>query len=88
VYICDAEQDEIADSKRTEDVLTWEDVSRMKYTWKAAMETLRTVPPVFGSFRTATKDIEYQGYHIPRGWKVCAFKCTRVQLRVSFVRIH
>ncbi|OEL29913.1 Beta-amyrin 28-oxidase [Dichanthelium oligosanthes] len=66
------EQDEIAYNKGTEDVLTWEDVSRMKYTWKAAMETLRTVPPVFGSFRTATKDIEYQGYHIPKGWKVFA----------------
>ncbi|CAM0151855.1 unnamed protein product [Urochloa decumbens] len=66
------EQDEIADNKGTEDVLTWEDVSRMKYTWKAAMETLRTVPPVFGSFRTATKDINYQGYHIPKGWKVFA----------------
>ncbi|KAF8759163.1 hypothetical protein HU200_010563 [Digitaria exilis] len=66
------EQDEIADNKGTADVLTWEDVSRMKYTWKAAMETLRTVPPVFGSFRTAAKDIKYQGYDIPKGWKVFA----------------
>ncbi|KAG2557323.1 hypothetical protein PVAP13_8NG220900 [Panicum virgatum] len=66
------EQDEIADNKGTEDALTWEHVSRMKYTWKAAMETLRIVPPVFGSFRTATKDIKYQGYDIPKGWKVFA----------------
>uniref|UniRef100_A0A0D9WZJ3 Cytochrome P450 n=1 Tax=Leersia perrieri TaxID=77586 RepID=A0A0D9WZJ3_9ORYZ len=42
----------------------------MKYTWKVAMETLRTVPPIFGSFRTTIKDIEYQGYHIPKGWQV------------------
>jgi cytochrome P450 len=50
--------------------LTWDDVSRMKYTWKVAMETLQTVPPIFGSLRTAIKDIEYQGYHIPKGWQV------------------
>ncbi|XP_024318460.1 cytochrome P450 716B1 isoform X2 [Brachypodium distachyon] len=67
-----AEQDEIASNKKPEDALTWDDVAKMKYTWKVAMETLRTVPPVFGSFRTATKDIEYQGYHIPKGWKVFA----------------
>ncbi|GJN06639.1 hypothetical protein PR202_ga24390 [Eleusine coracana subsp. coracana] len=64
------EQDEIARNIRPEDALTWDDVARMKYTWKVAMESLRMVPPVFGSFRTATKAIEYQGYHIPQGWKV------------------
>ncbi|OQU83878.1 cytochrome P450 716B1 [Sorghum bicolor] len=66
------EQDEIANKKGTDGALTWEHVSSMKYTWRVALETLRTVPPVFGSFRTATKDIEYQGYHIPKGWKVFA----------------
>uniref|UniRef100_A0A0E0EC52 Cytochrome P450 n=1 Tax=Oryza meridionalis TaxID=40149 RepID=A0A0E0EC52_9ORYZ len=64
------EQDEIARNKGPGDALTWDDVSRMKYTWKVAMETLRTIPPIFGSFRTATRDIEYQGYHIPKGWMV------------------
>ncbi|KAM0931550.1 hypothetical protein ACQ4PT_000290 [Festuca glaucescens] len=66
------EHDEIASNKKKEDVLTWDDVAKMKYTWKVAMETLRIVPPVFGSFRTTTRDIEYQGYHIPKGWKVFA----------------
>uniref|UniRef100_A0A453IWM1 Cytochrome P450 n=1 Tax=Aegilops tauschii subsp. strangulata TaxID=200361 RepID=A0A453IWM1_AEGTS len=64
------EQDEIAQNKNPEDALTWDHVAKMKYMWKVAMETLRTIPPVFGSFRTTTKDIEYQGYHIPKGWKV------------------
>jgi cytochrome P450 len=68
-----AEQDEIAGRNGRDGALTWEDVSSMKYTWRAALETLRTVPPVFGSFRTATKDIEYQGYLIPKGWKVGIF---------------
>jgi cytochrome P450 len=70
------EQDEIASNKKPKDALTWDDVARMKYTWKVAMETLRIVPPVFGSFRTATQDIEYQGYHIPKGWKVSTFTST------------
>uniref|UniRef100_A0A0D9WZJ0 Cytochrome P450 n=1 Tax=Leersia perrieri TaxID=77586 RepID=A0A0D9WZJ0_9ORYZ len=64
------EHEEIARNKRPNEPLTWDDVSRMKYTWKVAMETLRTVPPIFGSFRTTIKDIEYQGYHIPKGWQV------------------
>lgn len=34
------------------------------------METLRMVPPVFGGFRKALKDIEYGGYLIPKGWQV------------------
>lgn len=34
------------------------------------METLRTVPPVFGGFRKALTDIEFDGYFIPKGWQV------------------
>ncbi|KAL3733006.1 hypothetical protein ACJRO7_022518 [Eucalyptus globulus] len=44
------------DFKRT---LTWEDLARMKYTWRVAMETPRMVPPVFGGFRLALRDIDY-----------------------------
>ncbi|RWR93409.1 cytochrome P450 716B1-like protein [Cinnamomum micranthum f. kanehirae] len=64
------EQEEIAKSKAPEDPLTWEDVAKMKYTWKAAMETLRMIPPVFGAFRRVLKDIEYGGYLIPKGWQL------------------
>jgi cytochrome P450 len=42
----------------------------MKYTWKVALETLRMFPPIFGGFRKAVKDIEYNGYIIPKGWQV------------------
>ena len=66
-----AEQEEIARSKQLGEFLTWEDLAKMKYTWKVGMETLRMVPPVFGGFRTALKDIEYDGYLIPKGWQVC-----------------
>ena len=66
-----AEQEEIARSKQLGEFLTWEDLAKMKYTWKVGMETLRMVPPVFGGFRRALKDIEYDGYLIPKGWQVC-----------------
>ncbi|KAG2682222.1 hypothetical protein I3760_11G182400 [Carya illinoinensis] len=61
---------EIAKSKPSGEFLTWEDLAKMKYTWSVAMETLRMVPPVFGGFRTALKDIEFGGYLIPKGWQI------------------
>ncbi|XVE50605.1 hypothetical protein DITRI_Ditri01bG0176800 [Diplodiscus trichospermus] len=64
------EQEEIAKSKHKGEHLTWEDLAKMKYTWKVAMETLRLFPPVFGGFRKAVKDIEYGGYLIPKDWQI------------------
>ncbi|XP_061370400.1 taxadiene 5-alpha hydroxylase-like [Gastrolobium bilobum] len=64
------EQEEIAKSKPSGETLTWEDISKMKYTWRVAMETLRMIPPVFGGFRKAVADIEYGGYLIPKGWQI------------------
>ncbi|KAK3424035.1 hypothetical protein EUGRSUZ_F00796 [Eucalyptus grandis] len=53
------EQEEIARSKTSGEPLTWEDLARMKYTWRVAMETLRIVPLVFGGFRLALRDNDY-----------------------------
>ncbi|XP_007020904.2 PREDICTED: cytochrome P450 716B1 [Theobroma cacao] len=64
------EQEEIAKSKPDGELLTWEDLAKMKYTWKVAMETLRLFPPIFGGFRKAVKDIEYGGYLIPKDWQI------------------
>ncbi|XP_038899676.1 taxadiene 5-alpha hydroxylase-like [Benincasa hispida] len=64
------EHEEIARSKESGEALTWEDVSKMKYTWRVAMETLRIYPPVFGGFRVALKDIQLGGYTIPKGWQI------------------
>ncbi|CAH2040587.1 unnamed protein product [Thlaspi arvense] len=64
------QQEEIAKRKSSGDLLTWEDLAKMKYTWKAAMETPRMVPPVFGGFRKTLEDIEYGGYQIPEGWQI------------------
>lgn len=69
-----AEQEEVAKGKLAGEFLTWEDLAKMKYTWRVALETLRTVPPVFGGFRKALRDIEYGGYLIPDGWQASTAK--------------
>ncbi|XP_047067306.1 cytochrome P450 716B1-like [Lolium rigidum] len=65
-----AEQEEVARSKAPGDALSWEDLGKMKYTWSAAMETLRLVPPVFANFKRAVEDAEFDGHLIPKGWQV------------------
>ncbi|XP_050213119.1 cytochrome P450 716B1-like [Mercurialis annua] len=69
------EQEEIAKNKSLGELLTWEDIGRMRYTWRVAMETLRMNPPVFLSFRKVLRDFEYQGYLIPEGWQVVWSPC-------------
>ncbi|KAK9064186.1 hypothetical protein SSX86_015566 [Deinandra increscens subsp. villosa] len=64
------EQQEIASKKAYEEALTWEDLTKMKYTWKVATEVMRINPPVTLSFRRAKQDIEYGGFIIPKGWQV------------------
>ncbi|TVU25922.1 hypothetical protein EJB05_28443, partial [Eragrostis curvula] len=64
------EQVEIARGKAPGDALTWEDLSRMRYTWAAALETLRLVPTSFSILRKAVEDVEHGGYLIPKGWGV------------------
>ncbi|KAL3820691.1 hypothetical protein ACJIZ3_006596 [Penstemon smallii] len=46
------EQEEIARGKTSSnELLTWEDLGKMKYTWRMATESMRINPPVFCSFR-------------------------------------
>ncbi|KAF9589755.1 hypothetical protein IFM89_028664 [Coptis chinensis] len=61
---------EILDNQKVGETLTLEDTKRMMYTWKVARESMRLFPPIFGSFRKAIVDIDYEGYMIPKGWKV------------------
>ncbi|XP_044970546.1 cytochrome P450 716B1-like [Hordeum vulgare subsp. vulgare] len=64
------EHEEIANNKGDGEALTWEDLTKMKLTWRVAQETLRVVPPIFGNFRRALEDTEFDGYLIPKGWQV------------------
>ncbi|CAI9271579.1 unnamed protein product [Lactuca saligna] len=64
------EQLEISKGKEAGEMLTWEDVQKMRYTWNVVSEVMRINPPVVGSFREAMVDFEYAGYTIPKGWKL------------------
>ncbi|KAL5544344.1 hypothetical protein UlMin_008128 [Ulmus minor] len=55
---------------KTGDFITSEDVSKMKYTNKVVEETIRIANIAQVIFRSATKDVEYKGYKIPKNWKV------------------
>ncbi|KAF5763453.1 putative abieta-7,13-dien-18-ol hydroxylase [Helianthus annuus] len=64
------EHQEISSNKASEEALTWEDLTKMKYTWRVATEILRINPPASLTFRRTNQDIEYGGFIIPKGWQV------------------
>ncbi|CDP19706.1 unnamed protein product [Coffea canephora] len=61
---------EIAKSKDPEELLNWEDVKKMKYSWNVVCEAMRLAPPATGAFREVETDIHFAGVTIPKGWKV------------------
>lgn len=52
------------------ELITSDDIAKLKYTNKVVEETIRMGNVVAVVFRTATQDVEYKGYTIPKGWKV------------------
>ncbi|KAK9716027.1 hypothetical protein RND81_06G206800 [Saponaria officinalis] len=50
--------------------LNWGDTKKMAYTNKVIQETLRVASILSFTFREAVEDVEYEGYLIPKGWKV------------------
>ncbi|XP_048234575.1 abscisic acid 8'-hydroxylase 2 isoform X2 [Ricinus communis] len=50
--------------------LTWDDTKRMPLSSRVIQETLRRASILSFTFREAVQDVEFEGYLIPRGWKV------------------
>ncbi|KAK9699098.1 hypothetical protein RND81_08G152500 [Saponaria officinalis] len=53
-----------------ERALRWRDTKKMPYTTRVIQETLRVASILSFTFREAVEDVEYEGYLIPKGWKV------------------
>jgi (+)-abscisic acid 8'-hydroxylase len=66
------EQEEIIRSKekQSDKWLTWSDTRRMEMTTRVIHETMRIASVISFTFREAVEDVEYEGYLIPKGWKV------------------
>lgn len=67
------EQEEIIRSKdmQGEDKgLTWSDTRSMEMTTRVIHETMRIASVISYTFREAVEDVEYEGFLIPKGWKV------------------
>ncbi|KAG6423522.1 hypothetical protein SASPL_113921 [Salvia splendens] len=62
--------------KNASDPLTWDDLGKMKYTWRFATEVLRLYPPGLFGFRHVLRDFEIDGYVIPKGWQLLWAACT------------
>lgn len=65
-----AEHKPIAARKKEGEPLTMEDLKSMTYTWQVVQETMRQTTIVPLGYRQATKDFQYNGYTILKGWRV------------------
>ncbi|KAH9548172.1 hypothetical protein CY35_11G074800 [Sphagnum magellanicum] len=63
------EQKEIAIEKAGSP-LNWDDTRKMKYTWQVMQECLRVQPALEVGFRECIKEFEYEGFTIPKGWRL------------------
>ncbi|KAK1371850.1 dammarenediol 12-hydroxylase-like [Heracleum sosnowskyi] len=59
------EQMEIAKSKSEGELLNWEDIQKMKYSWNVVCETLRLVPPALGNNQSPRKDSIPHSFPVP-----------------------
>jgi hypothetical protein len=69
-FLLSIEQMEISETKAPGDeLLNWNDIQKMRYSWKVIREVLRLCP-TFPNVREAIHDFDFNGFLIPKGWKV------------------
>ncbi|KAL3753875.1 hypothetical protein ACJRO7_001166 [Eucalyptus globulus] len=61
------EQMEIAKSKAPGELLNWDDIQNMKYSWNVACEVLMLAPPLQAAFKEVINNIMFNGFFIPNG---------------------
>lgn len=66
------EQEEVVKAVEAMDdgKLRWSEIQMMKHTWRVAQELMRLTPPAFGNFKCASRDTTFDGFDIPKGYKV------------------
>ena len=75
---------ETAESKEGE-LLNWNDIQKMKYTWNVVCEVLRLQPAFGGAFREAISDFVYDGFLIPKGMKARIFLASFISNLLIYV---
>ncbi|XP_058103743.1 abscisic acid 8'-hydroxylase 1-like [Magnolia sinica] len=64
------EQEAISRNKEKGLALSWADTKNMPISSRVIQETMRIASILSFTFREAVEDVEYEGYLIPKGWKV------------------
>ncbi|KAI8522340.1 hypothetical protein RHMOL_RhmolUnG0003900 [Rhododendron molle] len=63
----------IREKKRPEDPIDWNDYKSMPFTRAVIFETSRLATIVNGVLRKTTKDMEMNGFVIPKGWRIYVY---------------
>ncbi|KAK4271897.1 hypothetical protein QN277_020523 [Acacia crassicarpa] len=63
----------VREKKKPDDPINWNDLKSMKFTRAVIFETSRLATIVNGVLRKTTKEMELNGYLIPKGWRIYVY---------------